>query len=101
MKKIFPIILLLIAIVVGDLSACTTAVISGKHTKDGRPLLWKHRDTWAVNNKIMQFDDGKYVYTGLVNSKDSQGKSVWIGYNETGFGIMNSASYNLNNDRRC
>lgn len=98
MKKIFPIILILTAIFAGDLIACTTAVISGKHTKDGRPLLWKHRDTWAVNNKIMQFDDGKYIYTGLVNSKDSLGKSVWIGYNETGFGIMNSASYNLNND---
>ena len=46
----------------------------------------------------MQFDDGKYAYTGLVNSKDSIGKSIWIGYNSTGFGIMNSASYNLNND---
>ncbi len=86
------------AFAAGELSACTTAVISGKYTKDGRPLLWKHRDTWAVNNKVMQFDDGKYPYTGLVNSKDSLGKSVWIGYNSTGFAIMNSASYNLNND---
>jgi len=32
----------------------------------------------------------------LVNSKDTQGKSVWIGQNSTGFAIMNSASYNLN-----
>jgi hypothetical protein len=78
--------------------ACTTAVVSGKHTRDGRPLLWKHRDTWAIHNKIMQFHDGKYEYTGLVNSQDSLGKSVWIGFNSTGFAIMNSASYNLNND---
>ncbi len=76
--------------------ACTTAVISGKYTKNGRPLLWKNRDTWAVNNIIRFFDDGKYECIGLVNSKDTKGKSIWIGYNETGFAIMNSASYNLN-----
>jgi len=79
-------------------SACTTAVISGKYTKNGRPMLWKHRDTWAVNNKIMTFNDGKYSYIGLVNSRDKTGKSIWIGYNSAGFAIMNSASYNLNND---
>ncbi len=79
-------------------NACTTAVISGKYTKNGRPMLWKHRDTWAINNKIMVFNDGKYSYIGLVNSRDKSGKSVWIGYNSTGFAIMNSASYNLNQD---
>ena len=98
MKKILIALFLLFLMAGTEVNACTTAVISGKYTKDGRPLLWKHRDTWAVNNKIMQFDDGKYPYTGLVNSKDSLGKSVWIGYNSTGFAIMNSASYNLNND---
>jgi len=77
-------------------NTCTVAVISGKYTVDGRPLLWKNRDTWAVNNKIMYFDDGKYSYLGLVNSKDKTGKSVWIGLNSAGFAIMNSASYNLN-----
>ncbi len=76
--------------------ACTVAVISGKYTKDGRPLLWKNRDTWAINNQIMYFTDGKYDYMGLVNSKDPKGKSVWIGQNSKGFAIMNSASYNLN-----
>ena len=38
----------------------------GKYTKDGRPLLWKNRDTWAIHNKIMYFDDGKYEYIGLL-----------------------------------
>ena len=77
-------------------NACTIAVISGKYTADGRPILWKNRDTWAVHNQIMYFTDGKYKYMGLVNSGDKTGKSVWIGMNETGFAIMNSASYNLN-----
>ncbi|RLD90464.1 MAG: hypothetical protein DRJ09_04140 [Bacteroidetes bacterium] len=97
MKKIIVFIISSFFII-SSTYACTTAVVSGKYTKDGRPMLWKHRDTWAVNNKLMVFHDGKYVYTGLVNSKDKTGKSVWIGYNSTGFAIMNSASYNLNND---
>ena len=97
MKLIYSIILL-IFLSVQISFACTTAVISGKFTKDGRPMLWKHRDTWAINNKIMTFNDGKYSYIALINSKDKSGKSIWIGYNSAGFAIMNSASYNLNND---
>lgn len=77
---------------------CTTAVVSGKYTKDGRPLLWKNRDTQALNNKVMKFNDGKYLYTGVINSSDTLGKSIWQGFNSAGFAIMNSASYNLNND---
>ena len=98
MKKIISLALVLFAVTIGTIDACTTAVISGKYTKDGRPLLWKNRDTFFVKNKIMQFDDGKYSSTGLVNSLDTSGMSIWIGYNSAGFGIMNSASYNLNND---
>lgn len=82
-------------------NACTTAVISGKYTSDGRPMLWKNRDTWAINNVLRYFDDGKYPYVGLVNSKDLEGKSVWIGVNSEGFAIMNSASYNLNLDNNA
>jgi len=98
MKKLTIIILLIAGLFSAEINACTTAVISGKYTKNGKPLLWKHRDTWAVNNKIMHFNDGKYEYTALVNSKDKKGKSVWIGFNSAGFSIMNSASYNLNNN---
>jgi len=92
---------LLIFLLIGFLQTgftCTTAVISGKATPDGRPLLWKHRDTWAVQNKMVQFFDGKYACVGLVNSVDTTNLSIWIGYNSEGFSIMNSASYNLNND---
>ncbi|NDV97512.1 hypothetical protein D0T84_21840 [Dysgonomonas sp. 521] len=79
-----------------QISACTTAIISGKGTADGRPLLYKHRDTNALQNKLMTFTDGKYSYIGIVNSSDKDGKEVWGGYNSAGFAIMNSASYNLN-----
>ncbi|MEN8121713.1 MAG: hypothetical protein ABFS35_15280 [Bacteroidota bacterium] len=97
MKKILIISFLLIAFIYAEKAkSCTVAVISGKYTKDGRPLLWKNRDTWAINNQIMYFKGGKYSFMGLVNSRDKKGKSVWMGMNDQGFAIMNSNSYNLN-----
>jgi len=75
--------------------ACTTAIISGKATPDGRPLLWKHRDSDQKQNALRYFTDGKFPYIGLVNAKDTEGKEIWAGSNSAGFAIMNSASYNL------
>jgi hypothetical protein len=39
---------------------CTTAVVSGRVTSDGRPLLWKNRDFWQTNNEVVYFrgEDG-------------------------------------------
>ncbi len=34
---------------------CTSAIISGKASPNGRPLLWKHRDSNAFENKLMFF----------------------------------------------
>jgi len=75
--------------------ACTSIIISGKATPDGRPVMWKNRDTDTYQNAIMYFNDGKYNSMGLIDSDDPTGKSVWIGYNSAGFAIMNTASYNL------
>jgi len=75
--------------------ACTSIIISGKATQDGRPIMWKNRDTDTFQNSIMYFNDGKYTSLGLIDSDDPTGKSVWIGYNSAGFSIMNTASYNL------
>lgn len=95
MKRLSVIIFLVFTVQVPML-ACTTAVISGKYTIDGRPVLYKHRDTGSLQNKLMAFNDGLYPYVGIVNSSDVKGHEVWGGYNSTGFAIMNSASYNLN-----
>ncbi len=78
--------------------SCTTAVISGKYTKSGKPMIWKLRDTESFKNKMMYFTDGKYTYVGLVNTKDLKGENVWGGANNAGFAIMNSASFNVNMD---
>ena len=37
------------------LQACTTAIVSGKYTTDGRPLLFKQRDTPQLENKLWLF----------------------------------------------
>lgn len=87
-------LIILISLLFGQLViACTTAIISGKATPDGRPILWKHRDTDNFDNKVMYFKEGKYTFIGLINSDDSL--QVWGGTNSAGFSIMNSASYNL------
>ncbi len=89
-------LLLVLAASTGELWSCTTFIMSGKHTPDGRPLLYKNRDTGTLDNALVYFTDGKYDYIGLVDSKISWKREVWGGYNSAGFAIMNSAAYNNN-----
>ncbi|MDI3526366.1 MAG: hypothetical protein PWR03_549, partial [Tenuifilum sp.] len=77
--------------------ACTTAIISGKVTPDGRPLLWKHRDADNFNNKVVYEVGPRFKYLALINSDDPE-RHVWAGTNSAGFSIMNSASYNIKPD---
>lgn len=75
---------------------CTVAVVSGKATVDGRPLLWKNRDTSTLDNEVAFFDDGEYPYIGVINAGDRA--QVWMGVNSVGFAIMNSESQDLEGD---
>lgn len=92
-------ILLLTALLVAWLTpvlACTSAVISGKATPDGRPLLWKHRDTGFLKNHVEYVRGEKYDFIAVVNSADFHRKrEAWIGTNSAGFALMNTQSYNL------
>jgi len=74
---------------------CTSAIIAGKATPDGRPLMWKHRDTGVENNRVFFAKSSKNSYIGLTNSDDVNNAEVWAGTNSAGFCIMNTASYNL------
>lgn len=80
---------------VGQLPACTSAVISGKITPDGRPLLWKNRDTDFPQNSVKHFFGERYSFVAIVNSIEDNPTDVWIGTNSAGFSIMNTQSYNL------
>ena len=101
MKRVFTAILLaftLLLFLAPESNACTSAIISGKLTPDGRPLLWKHRDTGELNNRvdyIAKSKDVKYAFIAVVNSPETE-KESWMGVNEAGFAIINTASSNMN-----
>ena len=86
---------ILLIVAMPDTRACTSAIITGKATADGRPLIWKHRDTGTEQNRMVFSDAGRFSYIGLVNSHDAEGKEVWAGTNNQGFSILNTASYNI------
>ncbi|MFZ5515646.1 MAG: T9SS type A sorting domain-containing protein [Candidatus Zhuqueibacterota bacterium] len=71
---------------------CTIGVASGKATPDGRPLLWKTRDTSERNNGIIYSTSKKYKYIA-VNTVG--GSTAWMGVNEKGLAILNSDSSDL------
>ena len=76
---------------------CTSAIFSGKVTADGRPIIWKNRDSGTNHNRIAYVAAGggvKYSFIYLSNSKDEP-KEAWSGVNSAGFSIMNTVSYNI------
>ncbi|MFP4046801.1 MAG: carcinine hydrolase/isopenicillin-N N-acyltransferase family protein [Bacteroidales bacterium] len=77
---------------------CTSVIISGEHTKDGRPIMWKHRDTRTFDNKLAYIGSGKYSAVALINSEDEDAEKIWIGFNSAGFAIMNTLSYNVDGE---
>lgn len=81
-------------------AACTSAIISADANPSGRPLLWKHRDTSNIDNKVEYVApaDGQLGYVALFNAADRELKEAWMGMNEAGFAVMNTASYNIKDD---
>lgn len=77
-------------------NACTSIIVSGKVTPDGRPYIFKNRDTHDLDNLAIQIQGPRYRFIGIVATKDTLYKSVWSGHNEVGFAIANTAAYNLN-----
>lgn len=59
--------------------------------------MWKHRDTGTEGNFIEKVapTDSAYGYVALYNEGDSLLREAWMGYNDAGFAIMNTASYNV------
>lgn len=89
----------LLAMCAGTAAACTSAIVSGRLTANGRPLLWKNRDTNDMNNRVERIvptEDGTLEFVALFDARDSRDTAAWLGFNVKGFAIMNTASYNLN-----
>lgn len=99
--KHFLLLLIILSGAVAEALGCTSAIIGPKASASGRPLLWKHRDTSAIDNKIeyIPSKDGAYGYVALFNADDRDLEQAWMGMNDAGFAIMNTASYNIKNDK--
>ena len=97
-KLLIAIVALVAACFCAD--ACTSAIVSGKLTANGRPLMWKNRDTNDLNNRVERIKghDGLMEFVALFDARDLRDTAAWMGFNEAGFAIMNTASYNLNGD---
>ena len=98
-KRLLIALVALIAVIMAA-DACTSAIVSGKLTANGRPLMWKNRDTNDLNNRVERIKghDGLMEFVALFDARDLQDTDAWMGFNEAGFAIMNTASYNLNGD---
>lgn len=80
--------------------ACTSVIISGFKSPSGRPVMMKHRDTGTLDNRMVSFIGEKYNFIGLVNSDtDPENPEIWAGSNRAGFCIMNTATYDLKDDK--
>lgn len=99
MKKVSYLFIILIFIA-SPVFGCTSGIFAADATRDGRPLLWKHRDTSNIDNKVEYIpeSDGAYAYTAVFNSSDRKCREAWTGMNSVGFAIMNTASYNIKDD---
>lgn len=103
MKKTYILLIVLsMASIIGavDAVACTSAIIAAKANPYGRPLLWKNRDTSKADNKVeyVATNAGEHSYVALFNAEDKNLEEAWMGMNDAGFAIMNTASYNIKDD---
>lgn len=75
--------------------ACTSVIITGKATADGRPLMWKNTDgsVYYSSQRVTYQNSGKYSWIGL--AYDEKPQQAWMGTNDMGFSIMNTSSHNL------
>ncbi|MDE7403299.1 MAG: hypothetical protein K2M87_07810 [Muribaculaceae bacterium] len=99
-KKLISYAMVAVAALPSAAFACTSAIVSADANPYGRPILWKHRDTSTIDNKIeyIPADKGSLAYVALFNASDSALAEAWMGMNEAGFAVMNTASYNIKDD---
>lgn len=101
MKKLFSILFVIFCLIPQSIGyCCTSAIFSGKVTSDGRPIIWKNRDSGFNHNRVVFIpasNEINYSFIYLSNSKEEP-KEAWSGVNSVGFSIMNTVSYNIRQD---
>ena len=99
MKQFFSSTLIVALLMIGiseRSTACSSAIIIGKATPDGRPLMWKQMDgPSTITHRITYVKGAKYAYIGVARSCKDKNSTIWAGTNSAGFCIMNTSSPNL------
>jgi len=72
---------------------CTIAVIAGRATAEGRPLLWKNRDVAAQDNVVRFYGGKAYGYLGLSDAGVTD--KIFAGLNAAGLAVVNAVSSDL------
>lgn len=77
--------------------ACSSMIVSAAASANGRPMIWKNRDTGAAGNFLHRVEaPGRIGYVGLFNDADTLcTDEAWMGVNDAGFAIINTVAYNL------
>ena len=92
-------LLLVAALLLGAVSvaACSSMIVSAAASANGRPMIWKNRDTGAEGNYLHRVEaPGRIGYVGLFNDADTLcTDEAWMGVNDAGFAIINTVAYNL------
>ncbi len=72
-----------------DFEECTSIIVTGDKAKNGRAILMKNRDSAEINNKpeYHQSSDSTYAFVAV--------NSMWMGINEKGLAVMNTAMLDL------
>jgi hypothetical protein len=78
----------------GHSEECTIGVALGRATSDGRPLLWKTRDNNEAPDNTIKYDT-KSTYKFIYVANAGTTSDAWMGVNELGFAIINSAISDL------
>ncbi|GEM_PF-561962 len=76
-----------------SMEECTIGVATGMATKDGRPMVWKTRDSSPRKNALYYNTTSRYRFIAVIDGGSPS--SSWMSVNEKGFAIVNSTSEDL------
>ena len=97
MKRYLFVLLLALLPLRGN--SCTSVIVSGKVTPDGRPLMLKNRDQKFFDNYVVRFQGEKYAFIGIQDTNSKGKERVVGGTNEAGFSVMSTSIRNTTNEK--
>lgn len=67
------------------------ALVGAEATREGRPLLWKNRDSDNRECEVAYFRGARYDFIGVINRNDTA--RVWMGLNTAGFALVHAQAW--------